>query len=113
MEVEARAIGGGDGEVGQQRAVVEVHQSEETIIQTQAQEELQSRPGPGHPEGQEGQGKEGAIGWEGFEAPQHHLWVCDWRAWPGKRQRQVYNEEDVTGLRAVLFTFTSVTSERK
>lgn len=74
VEVEARAIGGGHSEVGQQGAVVEVHHGEETIVQTQAHQELQAWPGPRHPEGQEGESKEGAIPGEGLQALQHHLW---------------------------------------
>jgi len=80
VEVEARAIRGGHGEVRQQGAVVEVHHREETVVQTQAQQELQARSGPRHPEGQEGQSEERAIGGEGLQALQHHLWSCDLRA---------------------------------
>lgn len=83
MEVEACAVGGRHSEVSQQRAVVEVHQSEETIVETQAQQELQARSGPRHPEGQEGQSEERAICGEGLQALQHHLWSCDLRARPG------------------------------
>lgn len=87
MEVEARAVRGGHGEVGQQRAVVEVHQREETVVQTQAQQELQPRSGPQHPEGQEGQRQQGAISGEGLEPLQHHLWSRDLRAGPGPENR--------------------------
>lgn len=80
MEVEACAIGGGHSEVSQQGAVVEVHHSQETIVQTQAQQELQSWSGPCHPEGQEGQSEERAICGEGLQALQDHLWRCDLRA---------------------------------
>lgn len=80
MEVQACAISGGHCEVSQQGAVVEVHHSQETIVQTQAQQELQSWTGPRHPEGQEGQSKERAISGEGLQALQHHLWSCDLRA---------------------------------
>lgn len=80
MEVEARAICGGHGQVGQKGAVVEVHQSEEAVVQTQAQQELQSRSGPRHPECQEGESEERAICGEGFQPLQHHLWSCDRRA---------------------------------
>lgn len=68
VEVEASAIGGGHCEVSEQGAVVEVHHGEETVVEAQAHQELHTRTGPGHPEGQEGQGEEGAIGGEGFQA---------------------------------------------
>lgn len=87
VEVEARAIGGGDRQVSQQRAVVEVHRREETIVQAQAQQELEPRSGPGHPERQEGQREERPVCGQGFEAPQHHLWICDWRTWPEKKKQ--------------------------
>lgn len=80
VEVEARAVGGRHGQVGQQRAVVQVHHGEEAVVQAQAEQELQARPGPRHPEGQEGQGEEGPIGGEGLEPPQHHLRGGDLRA---------------------------------
>lgn len=82
VEVEARAVGGGHGEVSQQGAVVEVHHGEKAVVQTQAEQELQARTGPRHPEGQEGQSEERAICREGLQALQHHLWRRDLRTGP-------------------------------
>ena len=92
VEVEARAVAGGHGEVGQQGAVVEVHHGEEAVVQTQAQQELQPGPGPRHPEGEEGQGEEGAICGESLQALQHHLWGRDRRARPGEETRNQQRE---------------------
>lgn len=58
MEVEACAVMCRHGQISQEGVVVEVDHREEAIIKAQADEELQSRPGPGHPEGQEREGKE-------------------------------------------------------
>lgn len=73
MEVQACALVRRHSQVSQQGVVVEVHQSEETIVKAQADEELQTRVGPGHPEGQEGKSKKRPIPGERLETFQHHL----------------------------------------
>lgn len=85
VEVEAGAVRGWHGQVGHQGAVLKVNHGEETIVQTQAEQELEARPGPRHPEGQEWQSEERAIGREGPQTLQHYLWRCDLRAWPGRK----------------------------
>lgn len=73
MEVQACALACRHSQVSKQGVVVEVHQREETIVKAQADKELQTRVGPGHPEGQEGKSKKWPIPSERLEAFQHHL----------------------------------------
>lgn len=89
VEVEARAVGGGHGQVRHQGAVVEVHHGEEAVVQAQAEQELQAGAGPRHPEGQEGQREQRAILGEGLQALQHHLWRRDLRARPARKPSSV------------------------
>lgn len=89
VKVEACAIGGRHGEVSQQGAVVEVHHGEEAVVQAQAQQELQTWPGPRHPEGQERETEERAIGGESLKALQHHLWICDLSTCPGWENKKI------------------------
>lgn len=53
--------------------MVEVDHREEAIVKAQADEELQSRPGPGNPEGQEREGKERSAAGECLQTLQDHL----------------------------------------
>lgn len=89
VEVQACALVCRHGQVSQQGVVVEVHQCEETIIKAQADEELQTRVGPGHPEGQEGKSKKRPIPCERLEAFQHHL------RWRYLRPRPEMSNKDI------------------
>ncbi len=60
-------------QVGQEGVVVEIDHREEAIVKAQADEELQSRPGPGNPEAQEREGKERPAAGECLQTLQDHL----------------------------------------
>lgn len=90
VKVQACALVRRYGQVSQQGIVVEVHQCEETIVKAQADEELQTRVSPGHPEGQKGKSKKWPIPGERLEAFQHYLrWRDLWsRPEPSKEDIQ-------------------------
>lgn len=89
MEVEARAVMCRHGQVGQEGVVVEVDHREEAIVKAQANEELQSGPGPGHPEGQEREGEERPAAGECLQTLQDHLRGCDLGPRPEKSNTEI------------------------
>lgn len=80
----------GHRQVGQEGVVVEVDHREEAIVKAQADEELQARPGPGHPEGQKREGEKRPAAGQSLQPLQNHLGGRDLGA---RAEKQIERDE--------------------
>uniref|UniRef100_A0A7N4NIA9 Actin related protein 1A n=1 Tax=Sarcophilus harrisii TaxID=9305 RepID=A0A7N4NIA9_SARHA len=88
VEIEVCSAMSRQGQVSQQSVVIEVHQGQEAIIETQTEQELHPRRCPLHPECQEGESQQWAMPAESPEPAQNHILGWDRSSCPAKRPEE-------------------------